>query len=339
MKSITSLKTLYLLGLLSSGLLLSACAVNIPSIAEDGTTYRRVGNKNVLSYNSTGEPVNGLYEIYWENGQLYQSAYYINGVLRDGLVETYEGGGALLDRTHYKNGLKDGLSQNFEHGQLFSSSTWRQGLLWDEAANQPFSGTHQYYRPVTVNGEAWGTYLGIGELVRTSYKDGVEHGIRQMFVPKTLCPGIGRCVVANSDRFKPELRHTYLYKDGELLEEICEEALREVSIVRSDIITNVVEGAARNTTTSITTEYRECMSDALMRAGIEVSAPTPADQTVQRSQQATAESLEELERQAVEARKNNCTSFGFTPDSDAHAECVMQLFIAEQAEENSATER
>ena len=128
---------------------------------------------------------------------------------------------------------------------------------------------------------------------------------------------------------RPYLRHTYLYKDGEFLEEICEEAPAEY-----DFWT----GPA-NRLTSTTAEYRECMNDALMRAGIEVSAHTPADQTVQRNQQATAESLEELERQAVEARKNNCTSFGFTPDSDAHAECVMQLFIAEQAEENSATER
>ena len=48
---------------------------------------------------------------------------------------------------------------------------------------------------------------------------------------------------------------------------------------------------------------------------------------------------EESKKEVLESQKASCTSFGFTPDSDAHAECVMQLFIAEQAEANSAIER
>ena len=48
---------------------------------------------------------------------------------------------------------------------------------------------------------------------------------------------------------------------------------------------------------------------------------------------------EESKKEVLEPQKASCTSFGFTPGSDAHAECVMQMFIAEQAEANSAIER
>jgi hypothetical protein len=49
-------------------------------------------------------------------------------------------------------------------------------------------------------------------------------------------------------------------------------------------------------------------------------------------------SQEELERQVLEPRKNSCTGFGFTPDSDAHAQCVMQLSIAEKAQAATTAE-
>ena len=65
---------------------------------------------------------------------------------------------------------------------------------------------------------------------------------------------------ARASRFKPELTDTYLYKDGEFLEEICEEAPAERYLLSR---------VSQNTTTSITTEYRECMNDALMRADIQ----------------------------------------------------------------------
>mgnify|MGYP000176775958 CR=1 FL=1 len=42
--------------------------------------------------------------------------------------------------------------------------------------------------------------------------------------------------------------------------------------------------------------------------------------------------------QIVEARKDNCTSYGFTSGSDAHAQCVMQLAIAEEAQAASSAE-
>jgi hypothetical protein len=53
---------------------------------------------------------------------------------------------------------------------------------------------------------------------------------------------------------------------------------------------------------------------------------------VQAAIEARSRQAAEADRQAVEARKNNCTGFGFTPNSDAHAQCVMQLFIAEEAQ-------
>jgi hypothetical protein len=86
------------------------------------------------------------------------------------------------------------------------------------------------------------------------------------------------------------------------------------------------------------------LSFSLLRPSITagLGAENPPHSDVQFSRATSSRFNEEVEKyklatQAVEARKNNCTSFGFTPDSDAHAQCVMQLFIAEQAQANSAT--
>ena len=41
---------------------------------------------------------------------------------------------------------------------------------------------------------------------------------------------------------------------------------------------------------------------------------------------------EELEMIALETRKSSCTGFGFISNTDAHAQCVMQLAITEEAQ-------
>lgn len=45
-----------------------------------------------------------------------------------------------------------------------------------------------------------------------------------------------------------------------------------------------------------------------------------------------------LEEQILESRKDGCTNFGFAPNSDAHAQCVMQLFIAEEKQAAAAAQ-
>ena len=47
---------------------------------------------------------------------------------------------------------------------------------------------------------------------------------------------------------------------------------------------------------------------------------------------------QEAREDKLNAHKQDCTSFGFTPDSDAHAQCVMQLAIAEEAQAASSAE-
>ena len=70
----------------------------------------------------------GLWETYYENGQLLFKENYKNGK-RDGLSEWYLLDGQLSEKGNYKDGKKDGLWEWFnEDGSLKKTETWKNGI-------------------------------------------------------------------------------------------------------------------------------------------------------------------------------------------------------------------
>ena len=63
-------------------------------------------SKDITSYNDKGQP-HGLWESYWNNGQLYYKGTYLNGK-RHGHWEQYWGDGKLSYKGTYLNGKRIG---------------------------------------------------------------------------------------------------------------------------------------------------------------------------------------------------------------------------------------
>jgi antitoxin component YwqK of YwqJK toxin-antitoxin module len=123
------ISNLRLLGLVLCGLVLSACSqepevITGPILIRDGITYHQY----------TNEPVTGIVETFWDNGQLWVRGNYIDGK-QDGLHENYYENGQLWSRGNYVDGKRDGLSEEFyENGQLRSRGNYVNGErdgLWD----------------------------------------------------------------------------------------------------------------------------------------------------------------------------------------------------------------
>lgn len=71
----------------------------------------------------------GLYEYYYENGQIKFKNTYNEGVW-DGLAEEYYRNGQLRRRENYKNNALDGLAEEyFEDGQLRRRESYQEDVL------------------------------------------------------------------------------------------------------------------------------------------------------------------------------------------------------------------
>ena len=73
----------------------------------------------------------GLWEYYLENGQLMRKENYKNGK-QDGLFEFYHWNGQLWEKGHFKDGNKDGLWEYYdENGNLKRKETFKNGKKID----------------------------------------------------------------------------------------------------------------------------------------------------------------------------------------------------------------
>jgi antitoxin component YwqK of YwqJK toxin-antitoxin module len=126
----------------------------------------------------------GLWESYYENGQLWSKGLYENG-LREGIWEFYYENGQLWSKVSFKDDKQDGIWEKYwSNGQLSSKGSFKDGNrdgIWeyyDENGqlsskgsynNDKYDGIWEYYYK---NGQLW--FKGL-------FKDGKKDGIWEYY--------------------------------------------------------------------------------------------------------------------------------------------------------------
>ena len=86
------------------------------------------GPTNIYRGNKKG----GIYEVWYENGQLWFRANYKNGVI-DGLCERWYKNGQLECRENYKNGLGDGVHERWKpNGELYKRFLYKDAYIVED---------------------------------------------------------------------------------------------------------------------------------------------------------------------------------------------------------------
>ncbi len=127
-----------------------------------------------------GNRQNGLYEEWYENGQLWERSNWKDGQ-EDGLYEGWHPNGQLANRCTYKEGYKDGLCEGwYDNNQLHERCHYndgrREGLSerWYEDGRLAFRGTYKNGKPVGLF-EKW--YDNGQLLKRYNCKNGQYDGL------------------------------------------------------------------------------------------------------------------------------------------------------------------
>ena len=84
---------------------------------------------NGTVYNIDEKPINGIYKIYYTNGNVRMEIESLDGK-PDGDGKFYDKNGNLLYQTSFKNGVIDGKMYNYyENGQLHNEMQYKEGVL------------------------------------------------------------------------------------------------------------------------------------------------------------------------------------------------------------------
>jgi antitoxin component YwqK of YwqJK toxin-antitoxin module len=187
----------------------------VKKIDEELTPYIEYHpNGNVLvkgQRNSKGQR-EGIWEIFWENGNIHRRIPYVEGK-EDGIEEWFYPNGNISCRTPYVGGEVHGVQECFdEQGNITKTLLWKNGELIEET--KPKLTPYIKYHP---NGNVWikgqknskGRQEGIWECFyadgnihwRTPYKEDKADGIVEWF-----------------DK-QGNIIKTRLWKDGKLIEE------------------------------------------------------------------------------------------------------------------------
>ena len=156
-------------------LILSAIAISMIACHDHGEVYVRNSNGNVVEhYFITPDSIkNGLYQAYYDNGEVQEKSFYKDGKLDGERMLYFDNGGVEISeayvegvmtgpyKVYYKSGQVQ-LEQNFENGQLTGTSIkyHENGKLAEEVSfvdgeeNGPFK---EYYPNGEVHWE--GNYL------------------------------------------------------------------------------------------------------------------------------------------------------------------------------------
>ena len=94
--------------------------------------YHRNGNVYIKGQeNSKGQP-EGLWEWFYENGNIGVRTSYKEGKM-DGIEEEFYENGNIESRTSYKEGKIDGIEEWFdEQGNIVETTLWKDGELIEE---------------------------------------------------------------------------------------------------------------------------------------------------------------------------------------------------------------
>ena len=101
----------------------------IPSGVSDGHFLIRNG---LIYQQSSTEPFTGIFECFYDNGQLEIRGYFKDGK-KEGLWEKFWGNGQLEVRAYSIDGKEEGLWEYFdEDGGLIKTETYKDGVLQEE---------------------------------------------------------------------------------------------------------------------------------------------------------------------------------------------------------------
>ena len=122
----------------------------------------------------------GIWEEYWNNGQLYSKGLYKDNK-KDGIWETYYSNGQLKSKFSYKDGKYDGIWEEYhENGQLKSKFSYKDGKydgIWETYYSNGQLDSKGSYKDDKKEGY-WESYYSNGQLKSKGlYKDGKYDGI------------------------------------------------------------------------------------------------------------------------------------------------------------------
>ena len=133
------------------------------------------GLKEVHYYNKDGK-VDGPYESYYENGQLWEKGN-LNNEKLDGLIERFHKNGQLKLKVTYKNGKLDGLHEEFyENGQLRGKTIYKNDLI--EGTSEDYFDNGQLHSKIRYKGDTEvdvETYYKNGQLEKKYKNKNDEH--------------------------------------------------------------------------------------------------------------------------------------------------------------------
>jgi antitoxin component YwqK of YwqJK toxin-antitoxin module len=91
--------------------------------------YHNNGNMYVKGQKNSVGQHEGIWECFWENGNIYCRTTYKEGNM-DGIEERFYPSGNIHWRTPFKEGKKDGIKEWFdEQGNITKTTLWKNGEL------------------------------------------------------------------------------------------------------------------------------------------------------------------------------------------------------------------
>ena len=194
------------------------------------------GNVLVKGQLGSGGQREGIWEIFWMNGNIESRTTYKDGK-EDGIEEMFYPNGNIKLRTPYKDGRKDGIEEEFdEQGNIIKTYVWKKGKLIK--TTEPELTPHIKYHNngnVRIKGQKnskgqregiWEYFWNNGNIHwRTPYKGGKEDGIEEWFYDngniEWRIPYKGGKKDGIEEEFDEQgnIFKTYVWKDGEIIEE------------------------------------------------------------------------------------------------------------------------
>jgi len=94
--------------------------------------YHPNGNVRVKGQLNSKEQEEGIWEWFYENGNIHLRTSYKGGK-EDGIEEMFDENGKIHWRTPYKEGKADGIEEEFdEQGNIIRTRHWKDGELIKE---------------------------------------------------------------------------------------------------------------------------------------------------------------------------------------------------------------
>jgi antitoxin component YwqK of YwqJK toxin-antitoxin module len=99
--------------------------------------YHPNGNVSIKGQRNSVGQREGIWEIFYENGNILRRTSYKEGN-KDGIAEYFYENGNIESRTSYKEGKKDGIQTFYdEQGNIIETTLWKDGEIIEETKPKP----------------------------------------------------------------------------------------------------------------------------------------------------------------------------------------------------------